>query len=70
MTHISTHAESYIAKFSDPFYNSRLYLFGKEDVSSAQLSLRGGEGKDIFKLRPKHEAYCLFNLWVQMEGGH
>ena len=25
--------------------------------------------EDIVKLRPKHEAYCLFNLWVQMEGG-
>lgn len=26
--------------------------------------------EDIVKFRPKHEAYCLFNLWVRMEGGH
>jgi len=32
-------------------------FFGKEDVSSAQLNLRGRRREDIFKLRPKHEVY-------------
>ena len=43
--------------------------FWKKKKYPLPNSILGIEGEELLHLWPKHEAYCLFNLWVQMEGG-